>query len=240
MTDPAIYTLLIIALCAGLAMPAGALLGFVERVFPAWLDEELRHGILAMGAGALMSAVALVLVPEGVKALSVTAASASFLTGSLAFMGLDIWLAKHQFSASQLVSMLIDFIPESIALGTAAAIGSGSVLLGLLVAVQNFPEGFNAFRELKEQGHFSERKIISLFTLMAFSGPVMALIGYYWLADYPAVISAIMLFAAGGILYSLLQDIAPQVKIDNHWAPPLGGVLGFLIGLLGYMLESNS
>ena len=60
MTDPAIYTLLIIALCAGLAMPAGALLGCVERVFPAWLDEELRHGILAMGAGALMSAVALV------------------------------------------------------------------------------------------------------------------------------------------------------------------------------------
>ena len=237
MAEPALVSLLLIALCAGLAMPAGALLGCYERVFPAWLDEELRHGILAMGAGALMSAVALVLVPEGIHAVSIPAASISFLAGSLAFMWADIWLAKHQFSASQLVSMLIDFIPESVALGTAAAIGSGSLLLGVLGAVQNFPEGFNAYRELKDQGHFSNRRIIGLFTLMAFSGPLMALMGFYWLADYPAVVSCIMLFAAGGILYSLLQDIAPQVKMDNHWAPPLGGVLGFMIGLLGYMLE---
>ncbi len=45
-----------------------------------------------------------------------------------------------------------------------------------------------------------------------------------------------MLFASGGILYCVFQDIAPQVKLENHWAPPMEIVLGFVIGVIGYML----
>ncbi len=236
MADPSVVYVVIVALVAGLAMPAGGLLAKVEGVFPAWLDEELRHSILAMGAGALLSAVALVLVPDGMKDLGTTASCVSFLLGAFAFMGLDIWLARNDLPASQLASMLSDFIPESIALGTTAALGGGSVLLGLLVAVQNFPEGFNAYRELKAAGHYSARRILVMFLFMALLGPVMALIGYYLLAQYTVIVSAIMLFAAGGILYSVLQDIAPQVRMENSWAPPLGGILGFMIGMLGFSL----
>jgi ZIP family zinc transporter len=235
-TDPSVVYVVIMALVAGLAMPAGGLLARVEGVFPAWLDEELRHGILAMGAGALLSAVALVLVPDGMQELGTAASCVSFLLGALAFMALDIWLARKQLPASQLASMLSDFIPESIALGTTAALGGGSVLLGLLIAVQNFPEGFNAYRELKAAGHFSSRRILVMFLVMALLGPMMALVGYFLLSQYTIVVSAIMLFAAGGILYSVLQDIAPQVRMDNHWAPPLGGILGFMIGMLGFSL----
>ena len=236
MTDPSVVYVVIMALVAGLAMPAGGLLARVEGVFPAWLDEELRHGILAMGAGALLSAVALVLVPDGMQELGTAASCVSFLLGALAFMGLDIWLARRKLPASQLASMLSDFVPESIALGTTAALGGGSVLLGLLIAVQNFPEGFNAYRELKAAGHYSARRILFMFLLMAFLGPVLALVGYYVLAEYTIIVSAIMLFAAGGILYSVLQDIAPQVRMENNWAPPLGGILGFMIGMLGFSL----
>ena len=236
MTDPSVVYVVIMALVAGLAMPAGGLLARVEGVFPAWLDEELRHGILAMGAGALLSAVALVLVPDGMQELGTAASCVSFLLGALAFMGLDIWLARRKLPASQLASMLSDFVPESIALGTTAALGGGSVLLGLLIAVQNFPEGFNAYRELKAAGHYSARRILFMFLLMALLGPVLALVGYYVLAEYTIIVSAIMLFAAGGILYSVLQDIAPQVRMENNWAPPLGGILGFMIGMLGFSL----
>jgi len=235
-TDPSVVYVVIMALVAGLAMPAGGLLARVEGVFPAWLDEELRHGILAMGAGALLSAVALVLVPDGMKELGTAASCISFLLGALAFMWLDIWLARKQLPASQLASMLSDFIPESIALGTTAALGGGSVLLGLLIAVQNFPEGFNAFRELKAADHYSSRRILFMFLLMALLGPVLALFGYFVLAEYTVIVSTIMLFAAGGILYSVLQDIAPQVRMENNWAPPLGGILGFMIGMLGFSL----
>ena len=45
-----------------------------------------------------------------------------------------------------------------------------------------------------------------------------------------------MLVASGGILYSMFQDIAPQVKLKQHWAPPLGALLGFALGIVGHML----
>jgi len=39
--------------------------------------------------------------------------------------------------------------------------------------------------------------------------------------------------AGGGILYLVFQDIAPQSKMRRHWAPPLGAVLGFAVGMVG-------
>lgn len=239
MQDPGILSLVIVALIAGLAMPAGALLAFLPGIQPRWVEEEIRHGILALGAGALVSAVALVLVPEGIKDLSVLGACLCFVIGALSFMALDIFLARHHTPASQLAAMLSDFIPESIALGTTAALGGGTMLLGLLITVQNLPEGFNAYREMQAKSRSNRKRIVLAFAGMALLGPAMALIGYFYLSDYPVVISGIMLFAAGGILYSVLQDIAPQIRMENHWVPPLGGILGFMVGMLGLMLEGG-
>ena len=45
-----------------------------------------------------------------------------------------------------------------------------------------------------------------------------------------------MLFASGGILYLTLQDIAPHARLERHWGPPIGAVLGFALALVGEML----
>ena len=79
-------------------------------------------------------------------------------------------------------------------------------------------------------------KVIAAFAAMALLGPICGLSGYFWLSDFPRVVSGIMLFAAGGILYLVLQDIAPQAKLEKHWAPSLGAVAGFLLGLIGHMM----
>ncbi|WP_286261195.1 ZIP family metal transporter [Thalassotalea atypica] len=218
-------------LLAGLAMPFGAVIACFEKI-----GEEFRHGVLAFGGGALLSAVALVLVPDSVEALNPLFACIWFLLGGIAFMLLDIYLKKINTQASQLAAMLSDFIPESIALGAAFAIGSNSaLLLAGLIALQNIPEGFSAYRELNTTSTYSPRKIIIIFSLMALFGPVAGVSGYLWLSGYPEVIASIMLFASGGILYSVFQDIAPQVKLENHWAPPMGAVLGFMLGMYGFM-----
>ncbi len=231
--------LLVIASVAGLAMPAGALLSRIHGFQSEWLQQELRHGILALGAGALLSAVALVLVPQGIRDVSVVTACVCFIAGALAFMLLDIYLARQRSSGSQLAAMLSDFVPESLALGTSAALGGGTLLLGVLITIQNLPEGFNAFREMTSKNKSRRNKLLVLFTLMAMLGPLMSLIGYFYLSAYPQLMAGIMLFAAGGILYSVLQDIAPQIRMDNHWLPPFGGILGFMIGVLGHMLENQ-
>lgn len=227
---------LLLTSVAGLGMPLGALIAKLEHFQSGWLAQEFRHAVMAFGGGALLSAVGLVLVPESIQHVSMPLASLYFLAGSFAFMYLDIWLRKTNTPASQLAAMLADFIPESIALGASIALNNGSsYLLAALITLQNIPEGFNAFRELRTTPQFGPAKILTAFLLLALLGPVAGVSGYLWLTEYHHALAAIMLFASGGILYSIFQDIAPQVKLKKHWFPPMGAVLGFLFGVLGYM-----
>lgn len=222
---------------AGLAMPAGALVARVRISKTEWVEKEFRHGVMAFGGGALLSAVALVLVPEGIKPHTPVAASLLFIAGGLAFMALDIILKKIDTPASQLAAMLSDFLPESMALGSAFASGNDNAfLLALMIALQNFPEGFNAYREMSQAPSFKPIKTLVIYAAMSGLGPLAGVSGFLWLADYPMIITSIMLVASGGILYSVFQDIAPQVKLENHWGPPMGAVLGFVLGMVGFMI----
>lgn len=235
-----VMIILALTLMAGMAMPLGALVGCKEHIHPDWLENEFRHSVVAFGGGALLSAVALVLVPEGSSHLDMTTVALCFCGGGLTFMALDVLLYKLNTPASQLAAMLSDFIPESLALGAALALGGtgSALLLAVLMALQNMPEGFNAYRELGATSRYTSGKIITMFALMALLGPVAGLSGYVWLADSPTLVAGIMLFAAGGILYSVFQDIAPQAVLEKHWAPPMGAVLGFVLGILGHMLTT--
>lgn len=71
------------------------------------------------------------------------------------------------------------------------------------------------------------------FTLLVLLGPLATWFGFLYLRAVPHVLGAIMLFAAGGILYLTFQDIAPQAFLRRHWGPPLGAVAAFMLGLLG-------
>ena len=216
---------------AGACIPVGAGLAQVQRILPRWLDEELRHFVIALGGGVLVGAVALVLVPEGVNRLPhPAAATALLLAGGAAFMVIDRVQAKRRRAAPQFIAMGADFLPESLALGGMFAAGAeGAVLLALLIGMQNLPEGFNAWRELS--GHIPRGAALRRMLLLALLGPVCGAVGWLWLAGYDAVLGAIMLFAAGGILYLTFQDIAPQARLERHWTPPLGAVLGFAVAL---------
>jgi ZIP family zinc transporter len=56
---------------------------------------------------------------------------------------------------------------------------------------------------------------------------------------HPALLGGLMVFCAGGILYLIFQDVAPQAKLERHWTPSLGAVGGFLLGLIGYMITGG-
>ena len=61
--------IVILTLLAGIAISVGGSLAAFENIRRNWLKNELRHGVMAFGGGALLAAVALVLVPEGNFAL---------------------------------------------------------------------------------------------------------------------------------------------------------------------------
>ena len=102
--DVDMNTLLIVITCsllAGLAMALGAVLAYLEKIDNQWIEDELRHGITAFGGGALLSAVALVLVPEGIANLKPVSASIWFLSG--------VFLKKsiHQLANLQLCCLIL-------------------------------------------------------------------------------------------------------------------------------------
>lgn len=230
-------------LVAGLTLAAGAAMavgGAIARAEPfgkrPWRDD-FRHAVVAFGGGALLSAVALVLVPEGTAQLTVLPAAFAFAAGGVAFMLLDVLLDRYQSPAGQLAAMLADFVPEALALGAAFAAGDDSgPLLALLIGVQNLPEGFNAYGEMTASGKIGGSAVIAAFAAMALLGPAAGLTGLWWLSAYPQAVAAIMLFAAGGILYLTFEDIAPAAPLKGRWAPPLGAVAGFLLGMIGQMV----
>lgn len=102
--------------------------------------------------------------------------------------------------------------------------------------MQNLPEAFNAYREITSNGRKTPTQALILFALLAPAGPVAAYLGLRFLSGSPILISLIMIFAAGGILYLMFQDIAPKVVMKKSWLPPMGALAGFYVGVLGAML----
>jgi len=131
------------------------------------------------------------------------------------------------------LAMLMDFVPEAIALGAVFATDHNlGLLLALFIGLQNFPESFNSYLELLSSKYTSRKCLLILFFL-SFSGVISAISGYYLLSDMPQLTASLMLFSSGGILYLIFQDIAPMSKLGKSWFPAIGVTFGFLVGMVG-------
>ena len=223
---------------AGACIPLGGLLASIEHLHPRWLQNEFRHFMIAFGGGVLLAAVALVLLPQGVAFVSEPLAIATyFVLGGLTFFALERALGHRRRESPQFLATLLDYAPESLALGGVFAAGvPGAPLLAVLIGLQNLPEGFNAYRELMSvKGAHSRRTLLGMSMLIPI-GPILATLGWVFLSTRAHLLGAIMIFASGGLLYLVFQDIAPQSRLEHHWFPPLGAVFGFGAGLMGQLL----
>lgn len=221
---------------AGLAAFGGGVIASATDGAHTQSRREVTHGVIAFGGGILIAAVAFALLPKAMFVLGPVGLGATFCAGGLLFCLLDAQLSRSGDNQAQFLAMLLDFLPEALALG--AVFGQDprlGVLLAAFIGAQNLPEGFNAFQEMTAAGM---RSRLALMALLAVSllGPVAACTGYFFLQDQAKVTASIMTFAGGGIMYLIFQDIAPQSKIRKHWIPALGAVLGFAVGMIGKQL----
>ena len=230
------WMVILAAWLAGLAALAGGLLARWEGSAETEGKRELIHGVVAFGGGILVAAVAFALTPMGMELLSPWSMAAVFLAGGLVFCALEVWLSRRGGARAQMMAMMLDFVPEAIALG--AVFGENprlGMLLALFIGAQNLPEGFNAYRELARRGNTPHAALLAMLVI-SLLGPVGAGAGYLLMQREMVLTAAIMGFAAGGILYLVFQDIAPQARMRRHWTPALGAVLGFMVGMAGKQL----
>jgi ZIP family zinc transporter len=231
-----LVTIVLVSWLAGVACFIGGIIARFEGSADTAAKREMVHGVVAFGGGILVAAVAFALAPEAMQFLSPVTLATTFVVGGLAFCVLDAQLSKRGGTKAQFMAMLMDFLPEAIALGSLFAHDHRlGILLAMFIGAQNLPEGFNSFREIVASG-VTPRGALNALLSISLLGPIASCTGYFFLQDQAKLTAGIMSFAAGGILYLIFQDIAPQSKMRRHWTPPLGAVLGFVVGMIGKQL----
>jgi len=220
---------------AGITVFLGGLTSyyFEKTVHDKQLKQKTIHFLIAFGTGVMLSAVCFVLIPKGMENLSILTSIFIFLFGGVSFYYLDIFIQKNKANIPQVLAMLLDFIPESIALGSLFVYDhSLGILLAFFIAMQNFPEAFNSYLELRKT-LFSKTKSLIVLFLLSFVGVIFSVLGFYVLNENLEITSSLMLFAGGGILYLIFQDIAPSLRLKNSRFIAVGVNIGFVIGMLG-------
>ncbi|MDR4496718.1 MAG: hypothetical protein MRK02_02150 [Candidatus Scalindua sp.] len=232
-----IIEIIIYSLFAGITIFSGGLWARTfEKYTKKTIESYILHWTVAFGGGILVAAVAFVLTPKAIEVFSLPQLTIIFTAGALIFFFLDKSIEKRGGLLAQTMAMLMDFIPEAIALGaTFVHDHKLGVLLAFFIGFQNLPESFNAYFDLRKS-NYPPKNILLIFFYLSFLGIVSALAGRYFLNDRGNLTKGIMLFSSGGILYLIFQDIAPLSKMRKHWEPALGAILGFLIGMIGTKL----
>jgi len=188
--------------------------------------------MVAFGGGTMLAAVALVLLPQGLAGTGGVAAGLLLTLGAIVFLLVDEVIERSGGTAAQFVAMVMDFIPGSLALG--AVFGTGGNLgpvLAVLLSMNNIPQGFNSYKELREK-KWSATRIIAAIAVTIPIGVASGLIGLFFLAQRPVVLASLFIFSSGGLLYLMMHDIFPIAHQRKHWWPTMLGVLGFLAGIL--------
>jgi ZIP family zinc transporter len=215
------------------------------------VPAKIVAGIMAFGAGVLISALAFELVDEAVREGGAVATAVGFLAGAIVYVAANALLDRHGArhrkrsgeqqpseddqpgsGAAIAIGALLDGIPESVVLGV-SLIGGGGVATAVLAAIfiSNVPEGLSSAAGMKRAGR-SARYVFGVWLGIALISGLAALIGYVALDGVsPAVLAVITAVAAGAILAMLADTMIPEAFEQAHVLTGLITALGFLTAL---------
>ncbi|WP_194411046.1 ZIP family metal transporter [Microbacterium cremeum] len=214
------------------------------------IPQRVVAGIMALGAGVLISTLAFELVAEAADIGGLITTSVGFLTGAIAYILAD-WLVSRPparcrelpaniaarragsklaggTGAAIAIGALIDGIPESIVMGLSVLQGGISIPIVAAIAISNFPEGLGSTAALKRSGS-GGRSIALLWGGIALVTVVAAVAGYVVFQSAPPhVIALITTIAAGGLLAMVCNTMIPEAFDQQHALTGLWATLGFL------------
>jgi ZIP family zinc transporter len=209
----------------GFALLVGAGLGLAWRV-----PSRVVGGVMAFGAGVLISAVAFDLVEEGFERSGTGPVLIGLAGGALAFSAGDFVLdraggndrkrsgGQQAGGAAMAIALgaMLDGIPESAAIGVTLLDGGGvGVAVVAAVFLSNVPESLSAAVGLRKAGR-SVRWILGLWCGVAVISALAAAVGFAVLGGAPeATVAIVQAFAAGAILTMLADTMMPEAFEDT-------------------------
>ena len=224
------------ALGWGAVAAASLLVGAVLALLRTW-RTGLIGGVLAFGAGALISSVSFELAQEGLRLGGPLPVAIGIVVGALAFFfanrAVDRIGGRQGGGAGGLplaVGALLDGIPEQAVLGIGLASGEGvSVALLVAIFVSNLPESIGSASDMRANGK-SRGLVLGLWAAVAVVCALATLGGYALAAVAGGQIRAgIDAFAAGALLVMLIDSMVPEAHDKAGNRAGLVTVIGFAV-----------
>ncbi len=238
------------SLGAGLATGLGGL----PVMLPFDLSDRMQGILLGVGGGVMLAATSFSLLIPGTEAAisqgySEMAAAGVMVAGVL-LGGIVLWLAnaffphEHFFKGKEgiaaekfeqiwlfVIAIALHNFPEGLAVGV--GFGSGDLSSGLTLAsgigLQNIPEGLVVAVALRNLG-YSPLYALGVSTLTGLVEPVGGLLGAGVVTFSAALLPWGMSFAAGAMLFVIVDEIIPDIDHkDLGQVGTLGVMLGFVV-----------
>lgn len=140
-----------------------------------------------------------------------------------------------------LLAVTLHNIPEGMAVALSFSVAAadpaegafaGAVALALGMALQNFPEGAAVSLPLKAQG-VGAGKAFACGALSGVVEPVFGLLTVLIAGRVLAVMPWLLAFAAGAMLYVVVEELIPEARLGEH---SNAGTLSVLAGFLTMMM----
>ena len=225
-------------LVAGGALVIGAAIAWWVRVPP-----TIIAGIMAFGAGVLISALAFELVDQALRQGGATATMIGFIGGAIVYVAANALLdrrgARHRKRSGDQQPSEDEQSGIGAAIGVGALLGGGGASPAVLAAIfiSNVPEGLSSAAEMK-QSQRSAGYVFGVWGGIAVASALASPVGYLALDGVsPSLIAVITAVAAGAILAMLADTMIPEAFEKAHVLTGLITAVGFLTALAVHLAE---
>jgi zinc transporter, ZIP family len=233
---------------------AGAVLAAALR-----LPARVAALVSSFAGGVLLAAVAFELVPDAEERAGLWLTALGLLAGTLIYVGADVWLSRndemgvirrlgHAAAAGRPLEMppgsgaargeaiaaglVVDGVPESIALGLTVAEGEVGLALLAGILVGNTVEAYGAAQPIIAGGR-SKRFALGLLAAIGAALAVATVLGGALLSEgSEALVGSGEAIAAGALLAVISISIVPYAFAEVSSLVATATVLGFVGGYL--------
>ncbi len=214
----------------GTALPlfVGAAVGLRWRLPP-----RVLAALMAFGAGTLIAAASNELFEPAFAEVGVGVAGAALLAGALVYVVADHLLERRlgplAIGWALLLGVILDGVPENLALGVTLDAGAGGLVLLVAIAVGNVPEAVSGAAKMRDQHGMHRGRVFGLWAVTAIVLVVITVAGAA-LGDHisTAGIAGVQAFAGGATLAVLADSLMPEAYRDGGWWVGIATALGFL------------
>lgn len=236
----------LLGLLSGSALLAGAAAGYFIRLPP-----RLIAGVMAAGAGVLVSVIAFDLMAQARAEGGLGATILGFMTGAALYTLFNVIISRSggehrkrsgcnpcarqnpHAGLAIAAGALLDGVPESVVVGIATLDGShGSAVAVAAFFLSNLPEGLSSAAGMKHAGH-GAAYVFGVWGTIALASGLAAAAGYSGLGNAPpAAIAATTSLAAGAILAMVVDTMIPEAVDEAHEYTGLLAAAGFAMSFL--------